>query len=71
LRGKIKIPVGTTKEVALDLARADSEVQRHLSGVTSILKVIYVQDRLLNLVVSYATLSPGMGTQSEADDVQS
>jgi leucyl-tRNA synthetase len=50
VRGTIDVPRGAPQELALGKAREDPNVARHLRDV-SLRKVIYVQDRLLNLVV--------------------
>jgi leucyl-tRNA synthetase len=53
LRGTLELARGTPKEAALDAARADERVRRHLEG-QAIRKVIHVPDKLLNLVVGPA-----------------
>jgi leucyl-tRNA synthetase len=53
LRGTLELARGTPQEAALDAARADERVRRHLEGQT-IRKVIHVPDKLLNLVVGPA-----------------
>jgi leucyl-tRNA synthetase len=50
LRGKLKVAVGTTQEAVLNLAQAEPAVAQHLDG-KRIAKVVYVPDKLLNLVV--------------------
>jgi leucyl-tRNA synthetase len=50
LRGEVDADRGATEEQAVELARADEKVTRHLEG-KEIRRIIYVQDRLLNLVV--------------------
>jgi leucyl-tRNA synthetase len=50
LRAKVKVPSGTSQEEVLKLAQADAGVAAHLVGKT-IVKVVFVQDRLLNIVV--------------------
>ncbi len=50
VRATLTAPVGIAEEEALELARSDENVQRHLDG-GEIRRVIYIQDRLLNLVV--------------------
>jgi leucyl-tRNA synthetase len=50
LRARLKLPVGASRECALEAALADSAVRRFVTG-KSVLKVIHVPDRLLNLVV--------------------
>jgi leucyl-tRNA synthetase len=50
LRGKLQLPTGSTREPALEAAIADPNVQRFIAG-KDIRKVIYVPDKLINLVV--------------------
>ena len=49
LRDRLQVPVGTSKEEAEKAARMSSKVQMALANATDV-KVIYVQDRLINLV---------------------
>jgi len=51
LRGKLKVAVGTGEEEVEKLAQADPVIAPHLSG-KSIVKRIFVPDKLLNLVVA-------------------
>jgi len=51
LRGKVKVAVGTGGDEVERLARADTMIAPHLTGKT-IVKRIFVPDRLLNLVVA-------------------
>ncbi len=51
LRGKVKVPVGTGEEEVERLTRADPAIAPHLAG-KSIVKRIFVPDKLLNLVVA-------------------
>jgi leucyl-tRNA synthetase len=51
LRGKLKVPVGTGVDEVERLAKADATIAPHLAG-KSIVKRIYVPDKLLNLVVA-------------------
>jgi leucyl-tRNA synthetase len=51
LRGKVKVAVGTGEEEVEKLAHADAVIAPHLSG-KSIVKRIFVPDKLLNLVVA-------------------
>jgi leucyl-tRNA synthetase len=51
VRGRLKVGAGLGQEDVLQLAKADPGVAAHLAG-KKIVKVIYVQDKLLNLVVS-------------------
>ena len=50
VRGTIEIPAGTPEEEAVSQAREEPNVARHLQ-MAELRRVIYVQDRLLNLVV--------------------
>ncbi len=49
IRGRLTVPAGTTQEEMMKLASADGGVAGHLAGKT-IRKVIYVGDKLLNIV---------------------
>jgi leucyl-tRNA synthetase len=51
LRGKVKVAVGTGEDEVVKLAQADAVIAPHLAG-KRIVKVIYVPDKLLNLVVA-------------------
>ena len=50
LRGRVKIPKGTPENEILERARSDPRVEAHLKG-RSVLKSIYVPERLLNILV--------------------
>ena len=50
LRGRVMLRRGAAQEAALEAARADASIRRHLDGQT-LRKVVYVPDKLLNLVV--------------------
>jgi len=50
VRGRLKVLAGASEEEVMQLAKADSGIKAHLLGKT-ISKVIYVQDKLLNIVV--------------------
>jgi leucyl-tRNA synthetase len=50
VRGRFKVAAGLSEEQALRLAKADAAVASYLEA-KRIVKVIYVQDKLLNLVV--------------------
>jgi leucyl-tRNA synthetase len=50
VRGKIKVAAGTGQEEVLQLARREAGIAGHVLG-KQVMKVIYVQDKLLNLVV--------------------
>jgi leucyl-tRNA synthetase len=49
VRGRLKVAAGTGQEEALKLAQAEAGVAGHLDG-KRIVKVVYVQDKLLNIV---------------------
>lgn len=51
LRGRLELARGITQEVVQQHAFADEGVKRHIEG-KKILKTIFVQDKLLNLVVT-------------------
>ncbi|MEX1257930.1 MAG: leucine--tRNA ligase [Gemmatimonadota bacterium] len=51
VRGTVPLPVGASEEAALAAARAEPNVARHLEDA-ELRRVIYVPDRLLNLVVA-------------------
>jgi leucyl-tRNA synthetase len=51
LRGKVKVAVGTVEEAVVKLAQADAVISPHLTG-KRIGKIIFVPDKLLNLVVA-------------------
>ena len=50
VRGRVKLPAGSPEETVLALAKADPAVAAHLNG-KPIAKIIFVPDKLLNLVV--------------------
>jgi leucyl-tRNA synthetase len=50
LRGRVKVSAGASEEEVVSLAKADAGVAAHLAGKT-IVKIIFVQDKLLNFVV--------------------
>ncbi len=50
LRGRLSLPHGVSEGAALEAARADEGIRRHLDG-RSLRRVVYVPDKLLNLVV--------------------
>ncbi len=50
LRGRVRVPVGTGEEEVVRLARTEPAIAQHLDS-KRIVKCIFVQDRLLNLVV--------------------
>jgi leucyl-tRNA synthetase len=51
VRGKIVVPADTDEAGALELARNDPNVERHIAGKT-MRKAIYVPGRIINLVVA-------------------
>jgi leucyl-tRNA synthetase len=51
LRGKLTVGVGITQEEILQLAKAEPAIAQHLNG-KRIVKVVYVPNKLLNLVVA-------------------
>jgi leucyl-tRNA synthetase len=51
LRGRVLLAKGASEHEALSAARADHNVGAHLSG-KEVRRVVYVADKLLNLVVS-------------------
>jgi leucyl-tRNA synthetase len=50
VRGKLKVPIGLSQDEVMKLAEADRGTAAHLAGKNT-KKVIYVQDKLLNIVV--------------------
>ncbi|HUN61800.1 MAG TPA: leucine--tRNA ligase [Candidatus Sulfotelmatobacter sp.] len=50
VRGKLKVAAGATQDEVLALAKADAAIAAHLTDKT-VAKIIYVQDKLLNIVV--------------------
>jgi leucyl-tRNA synthetase len=50
LRGRVRLPAGAERQLALDAALADPAVQRFVAGKT-LLKAVHVPDKLVNLVV--------------------
>jgi leucyl-tRNA synthetase len=49
VRGKVKVAAGTAQEEVVTLAKADTTVAPHVAG-KQVVKVIFVPDKLLNLV---------------------
>ena len=49
VRGKVKVPAGAAQQDVLKLAQSEAGVTAHLDG-KKIVKVIYVPDKLLNIV---------------------
>jgi leucyl-tRNA synthetase len=50
VRGRLKVAAGTSQDEVMKLAEADAGVAGHLTG-KRVVKVIFVPDRLLNIVV--------------------
>jgi leucyl-tRNA synthetase len=50
VRGRVKVAAGASQDEVMRLAQADPGIAAHLAGKT-IVNVIYVQDKLLNIVV--------------------
>jgi len=50
LRSKLKVPVGIGQDEIVKLAGADAAISAHVNG-KCVLKVVYVPNKLLNLVV--------------------
>jgi leucyl-tRNA synthetase len=50
LRGRVSLPAGAERQVALDAALAEGGVQRFVEG-REIRKVVHVPDKLINLVI--------------------
>ena len=51
LRGEVEVELGASEAEVLALARADERVARHIAGA-SLRRVVFVPDRLINLVVA-------------------
>jgi len=51
LRGKLRVPAGIAQEEIVSLANRDAAITVHLNG-KRVVKVVYVPDKLLNLVVA-------------------
>jgi leucyl-tRNA synthetase len=51
VRATLDLPRGTAEDAARDAALADERIKRYVNG-SEIRKVIYVPDKLLNLVVA-------------------
>jgi len=50
VRGRVTVPAGSAQEEVLKKAQADGAINGHLAGKT-VRKVIFVPDKLLNIVV--------------------
>ena len=64
VRSALKVPAGASESDVVAKAKSDPAVARHLDG-KRVVKVIFVPNKLLNLVVSAATVRPMMGSQDE------
>jgi len=51
VRGKLKVAAGISQDEAMKMAQADAGIAAHLAGKT-IKKVVFVRDKLLNIVVA-------------------
>jgi len=51
LRGRIKVPFGAEEEKVKEIALSDERIRKHLEG-KEIRKIIYVKNKLLNIVAS-------------------
>ena len=51
VRGKLKLPAGTTQDEVVALTKVEASVVPHLTG-KRIVKIIFVADKLVNLVVA-------------------
>ena len=51
VRGSITIPADADEAMAIEIAKSDESIRRHLEGL-SIQKVIYVPKRILNMIVA-------------------
>ena len=50
LRGRVQLPAGAERELAVDTAIADPEVQRFIAG-KEVRRAVHVPDKLVNLVI--------------------
>jgi leucyl-tRNA synthetase len=50
VRGRVRVAAGASEEEVVPLAKEDPGVSAHLAG-KSIVKIIFVKDKLLNIVV--------------------
>ena len=64
VRGRLSVVKDEIEASVLSAAQGDPAIARHLEG-KRIVKVVFVPNKLLNLVVSAATTRPMMGTQDE------
>lgn len=51
IRAKIVVPTGLSQDEVLEIAKQDANVQKYLEG-TQIRKVIFIQDKLINLIAN-------------------
>ncbi|MFI4866351.1 MAG: leucine--tRNA ligase [Steroidobacterales bacterium] len=50
LRGRVRLPVGAQRQIAVDAALADPDVQRFIGG-KEVRRAVHVPDKLVNLVI--------------------
>jgi leucyl-tRNA synthetase len=50
LRGRVRLPVGAERQIAIDAALADTDVRRFIAG-KEIRRAVHVPDKLVNLVI--------------------
>ena len=50
LRGRVQLPAGAQRQVAVDAALADPDVQRFIGG-KEVRRAVHVPDKLVNLVI--------------------
>jgi len=50
LRGRVRLPAGAERQLALDTALADPDVQRFIAG-KPVRRAVHVPDKLVNLVI--------------------
>ena len=50
LRGRVQLPAGAQRQIAVDAALADPDVQRFIAG-KEVRRAVHVPDKLVNLVI--------------------
>jgi leucyl-tRNA synthetase len=65
-RDRIQVPAGLNRQESLERAKRRENVRRHLLDAEP-RKVIFVPDRLINLVTNQATVSSSLDTSPDAD----
>jgi leucyl-tRNA synthetase len=50
LRGRVQLPAGAQRQIAVDAALADPDVQRFIAG-KPVRRAVHVPDKLVNLVI--------------------